>query len=196
MYRRRSPGRSDQPSHLAITHHTIGTSRVTINEVEDDMIVSRDSLLSRNVEDFDKDHDHREKPRTAAIWIKILTACLAWLKFISLGQHTTKLYENGKNKYSSVVGGIATLFLLGVLIFLSTSIMIGCIGRKEWTSHITTQRFTDWEHSQTSKKELSAMGLKFPTFLITMDKSIIAEMPQVLNNWTLISPNSSDFKQI
>lgn len=66
------------------------------------------------------------------------------LRGISFGKYNTKLYYDETEKsYSSVYGGVFTLLLGSVLLYLSLSLFIACVRRDNWAVTETAARLED-----------------------------------------------------
>ena len=48
---------------------------------------------------------------------------------------------------------------------------------------MTTVYFSEWEHAQASKGELSLMGLKFPALQVSIDIQLLVSKPEIYHNW-------------
>jgi hypothetical protein len=76
-----------------------------------------DSGNSENDDDDIKDKKYSNKDS----WCKapvIINKILSILKFIAMGQHSTKFYRNKNSKYSSIFGGLLSLVLYIAMLFL------------------------------------------------------------------------------
>ncbi len=105
------------------------------------------------------------------------------IEYLSMGKHNTKLYDEGKDCYSSVIGGLITVFSVSLLSILSLSILISCIKKENWDSDVTAVYFSEWEFASKSKGELAMMGLTFPIYKFPFRKRFMELFPGYFNDW-------------
>jgi hypothetical protein len=80
-----------------------------------------ETLIDSGNPKYDDDDIKDQKYSTKYSWCKapaIFNKILSILKFIAMGQHSTKFYRNKNSKYSSIFGGLISLVLYIAMFFL------------------------------------------------------------------------------
>ncbi len=84
------------------------------------------------------------------------------LKFISIGQHTTKFYRKRRNRYGSTLGGTVTLLVVASFLFYAVWNLYRCIALKDVTRTIEPIRINLSDLKNVTYKQFADFG--FPVF--------------------------------
>lgn len=117
------------------------------------------------IEGIDPEEDEKvekEYHKNQGILHKILKKISVFLKSWSFGQYITKFYRKKKAKYSSVSGGIISIFLC-VFIFIMVSVSFwNLFQNNDYTMTWGTTTLEKWDLRDITFKELVDLGFPLP----------------------------------
>lgn len=97
---------------------------------------------------------------------KTLSYLSGFLKFISVGKYKPKFYYKKSRTYSSVIGGLITLIIGGILGWIAIDLLVNCFLKKNMTYSDSRVRFWDWPMKNSILRDLMKLGLVLPEYEI------------------------------